>query len=279
MKITTLVDNTTHDEELFDEHGLSVHISLNGRDILFDTGMTNKFSMNAAKLDINLRAVDVALISHAHYDHLGGLIDFLSLNDKAKVYLKKEIFDNQYVSIKGGNILERGFSEELLQYKERFTFLEEVVTRDGELIIIKNIDREYPLPKGNKLLYTTENNEVVGRDTFEHELLFAIDHEDELVMFSGCAHNGILNMISTLKRHFPNKNIKAIHGGFHLIDSQFTDTETSEEIIDIANQIKLLAPNATLYTGHCTSTDAIKQMKEVLGSNLKPFYVGHTIKM
>ena len=91
MKITTLVDNTTHDEELFDEHGLSVHISLNGRDILFDTGMTNKFSMNAAKLDINLRAVDVALISHAHYDHLGGLIDFLSLND-----LAQDILNNAY---------------------------------------------------------------------------------------------------------------------------------------------------------------------------------------
>lgn len=279
MKITTLVDNTTYDEDLLDEHGLSVHISVNGRDILFDTGMTNKFSMNAAKLDVNLRAVDIAIISHAHYDHLGGLIDFLSLNDKAKIYLKEEIFDNQYVSIKGGNMLERGYSDKLLEYQDRFTFLEEEVTRDNDLIIIKNIDKQYPLPKGNKLLYTTDNNEEVKRDTFNHELLFAIEHDDELMMFSGCAHNGILNMISTFKKHFPNKNIKIIHGGFHLINSEFTNTETDEEIMDIANQIKHLAPNATLYTGHCTSSNAINQMKAVLGNNLKPFYVGHTITL
>lgn len=279
MKITTLVDNTTHDNELFDEHGLSVHIALGKRDILFDTGMTNKFSMNAAKLDVNLRAVDVALISHAHYDHLGGLVDFLSLNDKATVYLKKEIFDNQYVSIKDGNILERGYSEELLEHKDRFTFLKEDITRDGELIIIRNIDKDYPLPKGNKLLYTTEDNEVVGRDTFNHELLFAIEHDSELVMFSGCAHNGILNMISTLKRHFPDKNIKAIHGGFHLIETQFTDTETDDEITEIAHEIDKLAPNAIIYTGHCTSSKAVEKMKTVLGNRLQSFYTGHEIEL
>lgn len=233
--------------------------------------------MNAAKLDVNLRAVDVALISHAHYDHLGGLVDFLSLNDKATVYLKKEIFDNQYVSIKDGNILERGYSEELLEHKDRFTFLKEDIMRDGELIIIKNIDKDYPLPKGNKLLYTTEDNEVVGRDTFNHELLFAIEHDNELVMFSGCAHNGILNMISTLKRHFPDKNIKAIHGGFHLIDTQFTDTETDDEITEIAHEIDKLAPNAIIYTGHCTSSKAVEQMKTVLGNRLQSFYTGHEI--
>ena len=139
MIITTLVDNSSHNEDLLKEHGLSVYIEHNGTNILFDTGLTNKFSMNAAKLDINLRDVDIAIISHGHYDHLGGLIDFLSLNDKAKVYLKREIFDTQYVSIKDGNILDRGYPDELINYKDRFIFLDDDVTRDGDIVLIKNI--------------------------------------------------------------------------------------------------------------------------------------------
>lgn len=278
MIITTLVDNSSYNEELLKEHGLSVYIEHNGTNILFDTGLTNKFSMNAAKLDINLRDVDIAIISHGHYDHLGGLIDFLSLNDKAKVYLKREIFDTQYVSIKDGNILDRGYPDELIDYKDRFVFLDNDVTRDGDIVLINNIDNTYPLPKGNKLLYTTIDGEM-ERDDFDHELLFAIEHDDELIMFSGCAHNGVINMIGTLKKYFPDKNIKMIHGGFHLIESQFTVTETEDEIKEIATLMTKYAPKAMIYTGHCTSKNSLEQLKSYLGSCIEPFYTGHRIEI
>lgn len=77
MKITSLVDNTSH-AGLPVEHGLSLHIALdNGQNILFDMGQGSLFASNAATLGIDIASVDAAIISHGHYDHGGGLKTFL----------------------------------------------------------------------------------------------------------------------------------------------------------------------------------------------------------
>lgn len=277
ITITTLVDNTSQNDQLAGEHGLSVYIETGKRKILFDTGKSDLYFTNACKLNINLQEVDTAIISHGHYDHIGGLTHFLKLNSKAKVYLQKAIFDHQYLSIKGEKINQIGYSEDLMKFQDRFIFLEDDVTIDENLIFIKKIASNYSKPKGNKLLFVTDG-ETVNNDSFEHEMLFAIETDNTLIMFSGCAHNGILNMIYTLKKHFPEKEIKAIHGGLHLIEPNlFTETESDEELMEIAQNIQLLAPHATIYTGHCTGENAINKIKEVLANNLKSFYAGHTI--
>lgn len=276
MKITTLIDNTTLDNELNSEHGLSVYIETSNKRILFDTGMSDKFLINAEKLGIDLSNVDIVIISHGHYDHIGGLIDFIKKNCKAKIYMKKEIFDNRYITIRDKTILDRGYPEELVEYKDRFTFLTDEVTRDEDIILLKNINREYPIPKGNTILYATNNNEI-WQDEFEHELLFAIMYNNELVMFTGCAHNGVVNMISSLKRHFPENNIKVIHGGFHLVKTDFADTETNDEIQQIAREIIRLAPGAIIYTGHCTNENVLRQLKSLIKDRIDQLYVGHNI--
>ena len=96
MKITSLVENTSR-VGLPVEHGLSLHISLDdGRSILFDMGQHRLFAENAVRLGINLEGVDLAVVSHGHYDHGGGLRAFLELNQKTKVYLNRHAFEPHY---------------------------------------------------------------------------------------------------------------------------------------------------------------------------------------
>ena len=96
MTITSLIENTSS-VGLPVEHGLSLFIeSDNGLKILFDMGQGGLFARNAAELGIELQKVDIAIISHGHYDHGGGLRTFLEVNEKAKVYIHGSAFEPHY---------------------------------------------------------------------------------------------------------------------------------------------------------------------------------------
>jgi 7,8-dihydropterin-6-yl-methyl-4-(beta-D-ribofuranosyl)aminobenzene 5'-phosphate synthase len=76
MRIQVLMENTPNSPEFAAEHGLSLHIQTGKRAVLMDFGKTSRFAENAALLGVNLAAVDMAVVSHGHYDHTGGLSHF-----------------------------------------------------------------------------------------------------------------------------------------------------------------------------------------------------------
>ena len=96
MKITVLAENTAVSNDFGAEHGLSLLIESDGKKILFDMGQTDLFASNASLLGINLSDVDIAVLSHGHYDHGGGLKKFLEANTKAPVYINKHAFEPHY---------------------------------------------------------------------------------------------------------------------------------------------------------------------------------------
>lgn len=274
MKVTTLIENTSLNENLISEHGLSLYIETDTHKILFDTGKTDSFLKNAKKLNIDLKEVDMVIISHGHYDHIGGLMSFLDLNQQATVYLKKAIFDFQYFSIRDNEKKYIGYPDGLLKYKHRFKFLEDSNYHIDDVHIIPKIETIYPLPKGNDLLYK-KKGETLSNDDFKHELVFAINTINGVHLFSGCAHNGILNMVSTVKNVLPNTPIKTIIGGFHLIEANdFVATETDKELTTIATILKQFTNGATYYTGHCTGNNALEKLSSILKSEIQTLTTG-----
>ncbi len=56
--------------------------------ILFDTGGDGRILLsNMEKLGIDPTSIDEVFISHSHFDHTGGLSEFLNVNKKAKIYI------------------------------------------------------------------------------------------------------------------------------------------------------------------------------------------------
>ena len=96
MKIITLLENTACSAQLVCEHGLSLYIETGNRKILFDAGQSDAFANNAERLGVYLKAVDLVILSHGHYDHGGGLGRCLEINDYAPVYLSKHAFEPHY---------------------------------------------------------------------------------------------------------------------------------------------------------------------------------------
>lgn len=95
LTITVLAENSDG-KGLCGEHGLSLHIEYEGRRYLLDAGATGLFAENAAKLGLSLAEVEAVFLSHAHYDHAGGLSRFFAENAHAKVYLQEAAAENCY---------------------------------------------------------------------------------------------------------------------------------------------------------------------------------------
>lgn len=88
MKITILYDNTLFQKNLKPDWGFSCLAEAHGRTILFDTGANGALLLeNMEKLKIQPSSVDDVFISHAHFDHVGGLSAFLNRNTKVTVFV------------------------------------------------------------------------------------------------------------------------------------------------------------------------------------------------
>jgi len=83
-------------------------------------------------------------------------------------------------------------------YPNRFKGINEFREISPDIYIFTDISNQYPLPKGNRNLYFKEN-EVFKHDDFRHELIMVLKDSDGLVVFSGCSHQGILNMIKNMQ--------------------------------------------------------------------------------
>jgi len=92
LTITILYDNNFYDQRLETAWGFSCLVQGLEKTILFDTGGDSAMLLrNLQKLGIDPGVVDVIIISHIHYDHVGGLGGFLRENSDVAVYLPRSL--------------------------------------------------------------------------------------------------------------------------------------------------------------------------------------------
>ena len=282
MQVTALIENETSDgcDHLQSEHGLSLHIDVSGLRVLFDTGSSGAFVDNAAALGIDLGKVDLAVLSHQHYDHGGGLSRFFEVNPSATVYLRDCPVDNRY--FKALAVLKHpiGLDRTLIdRFPERFGRLDRSTEVSPGVWIITEIDTSHPRPKGNRRLYVDDCGTLTP-DPFDHELVMVIKEDDGMVIFSGCSHSGILNMVDTATTRFPGTPIKAVFGGFHLVGlPQFNTMAASRHEVEAIAREMMDRVSGTVFTGHCTGKKAFGVLAGVMGDTLRPFSTGAAVEV
>ena len=298
MEVITLIENTCEDDRLSEEFGLSLLIRTNDRIILFDTGASGRFIKNASVLGIDMQDIDFAVISHAHYDHSGGLMQFFNMNKSAKAYLGKTADQDYYANIgaKLPSLLNlfvspfisrsKTFSKHIgidknvfENHSHRIHYVHDFTEIDPNIFLVTDIKKHHPLAEGNKFLLSQKEDRL-DFDDFEHEVVLVIKENDGLVLFAGCGHSGLLNMIETVRQKLDSTPIKTIIGGFHLklqvrSDSMAGSNKDIEFIADELMRHKV----EKIYTGHCTGTKAYKILKNKLKNRLNRLYTGSVIKL
>lgn len=107
------------------------------------------------------------------------------------------------------------------------------------MYIFLDIKMEYPLPAGSKYLYKKNGSQFI-HDDFSYEQMMVIKDEDGLVIFTGCSHHGVLNMVETAIDQFPGVPIKGLFGGFHFIGLPFFNhmAESKVSVKNIGNKLR-----------------------------------------
>lgn len=269
MEATVLVDNIPQGE-LKGEWGLSIFIEYGNVNFLLDTGASGLFLENAKKLGKDMKSVDYAVLSHAHYDHSDGMRKFFEENKTASFYLREGSAENCY-SKKWFMRKYIGLPRHILD-----ELSDRIVYADGDFTLCPGV---YLIPHKTPELWRVgkRNNMYLRKksgwepDDFSHEQSLVFDTEEGLVIFSSCSHAGADVIIREVMATFPDKKIKSLIGGFHLFG------KPEAEVRKLAGKIKETGIEE-IYTGHCTGEKPYQILKEEMGEKVYQLRVGLVIE-
>ncbi|MHB1026633.1 MAG: MBL fold metallo-hydrolase [Pirellulaceae bacterium] len=180
ITLRVLYDNCAHDDALQTDWGFSCLVTGTERSILFDTGAKGDLLLqNMAKMSVSPDAAEVAVISHDHGDHTGGLIGVLEKNGKMTVYLPSSC------------------PETMVQQVEKLGAKVITVTKPVEIcrgVFVIG-------PTGDKII----------------EQALAVDTSKGLVLITGCSHPGVVEIAKRAKEQL-RRDVYMVCGGMHLLE-------------------------------------------------------------
>ena len=232
--LTVGYDNNPYDERLETRWGFSCMVEGTEKTIIFDLGGDGSVLLrNKEKLNISPRAIDIVVLSHIHGDHIGGLPTFLEKNPDVDVYMP-------------------------ISFPMR---VKEQVKRVGARLV----EVRGPIEICKDVYSTGE----LGGCLKEESLM--VKTTKGLVIITGCAHPGIVNIVKKAKGILKT-DINLVIGGFHL------GGMSSQHIEEIVKEMKKEGVK-NVAPCHCSSDLARKLFKEAYGENFILAGVGKRIKM
>ena len=232
MKLTVLSENAVLYPGLEGEFGLSVYLEEGDTRLLFDAGERAACLRNAEKLGIDLRRVTAVAFSHNHRDHCGGFLRLAEqLPPDVPIYAHSGFFIRKWWDHRCDPPQQETYSQTLELVgppMEPSWFFQQGLTgfrclADDCIQIAPHVNLlgNFPDPGPEEAVHPSSVMEgPEGRlvpDTFPEEQVCVVDTPAGLVVLTGCAHNGIRNILSTVKRRFPERPIQAVFGGTHLV--------------------------------------------------------------
>lgn len=271
MKIINLIENTEGGNGCLFEHGLSFYVKTKKHTLLVDTGATDAFMVNAEKLGIDLGQVERVILSHGHYDHAGGILAFAERFPDVPITMQRSAGE-AYYHVGSGKERYIGIDPEITGLPQA-ELIEGNRRINEELFLFSGVTGRKLWPRGNRELKRKREGEFL-QDEFCHEQYLVVEEDHKKVLLSGCAHNGILNILEAYRGIY-GADPDAVVSGFHMRQKSGYQEEDLETIREIAAALK--ETDTRYYTGHCTGEIPYKVMKEYMGEQLVYVHSGDEI--
>jgi 7,8-dihydropterin-6-yl-methyl-4-(beta-D-ribofuranosyl)aminobenzene 5'-phosphate synthase len=211
----------------------------------------------------------VLILSHGHYDHTGGIPHVISNAGKMNVYCHPGVVQPRY-SIRDGVPKPIEMPRESMSAVDqlpvhRLHWVLQPVLLSEEIGITGPIVRETSYEDVGGPFYL--DREGKRPDPIEDDLALWIQTDDGLVICVGCCHAGLVNTLNHILRLNPGSKIRAIIGGFHLLDA------SSQRLDQTMAALRSLEPD-TVVPCHCTGQRAVRALSDALGKRVSPGAAG-----
>lgn len=276
MRIIPLVENISAVPQCQPAHGLSLWIETAHHRLLMDAGPDGRIlTVNASVLQIDLSQAEMLVLSHGHYDHADGIAAFAAINPAAPIYLRRTA-DSPFFSgsAADGTLHEIGIAHDVLALPQ-LCFVDGTMEIGKGLSLFGDITGRAYWPQSN-LRLSRKDGSILCQDSFDHEQCLVIRENGQTVLLSGCAHNGILNILSRYRELYSGSPDVVI-SGFHMKKSSPYIPEEEETIRATACQLQQWP--CLFYTCHCTGETAFAMMKDIMGDQLRYAACGTVISL
>jgi len=270
------------------DFGFSCVVQYNGKLILFDSGTDARiFEKNVKALNIDLSKVDIAIVSHGHYDHIGGFDYLLSVNPKVKIYLPNDFNSlgapTKFPFREKETEITKSLSKDELYFHGDHGVNDMMTVPTGRFwkADFEYVTKAKEVLPGLTLIPTTsalmgtfskyppnqENPKLIGMP----ELSAAFATEKGQILLSGCSHSSVDSIIQASKKI--SSKIHMIAGGFHLIPYDPSYIETLAKRMQDQYGVEHVAP------AHCSGQPAFAIFKKVYGKNYQFFGLGESVTL
>jgi 7,8-dihydropterin-6-yl-methyl-4-(beta-D-ribofuranosyl)aminobenzene 5'-phosphate synthase len=256
---------------LMAEHGFcaAIKLEVNGTEhrLLFDSGLDPlAASHNAEVLGLDLSCCELVISSHGHIDHAGGLLNIRKkINEekqkqKLSLVLHEDAFRNRLVKFQDdrtinlpapnrADLIEAGYN--LVEKQSQSLWIEDSILVTGE------IPRTNDFEKGFPNHYSEIDGKMENDPLIKDDQAIVLNIKDKgLVIITGCAHAGIINIIKYAKELSGEDRIYAVIGGMHLTGRVF------EPLIPrTIDELEQLKPNFIIPC-HCSGLKALTEISK-----------------
>jgi 7,8-dihydropterin-6-yl-methyl-4-(beta-D-ribofuranosyl)aminobenzene 5'-phosphate synthase len=240
------------------EHGFSALVSVRRGStmttLLFDTGLSpDAMVTNADRLGVDLSAIQAVVLSHGHFDHAGGLAGLAGKQGARSLpmVVHPMIWTRRRLAVPGREPEELPTLSKRALEGEGFAVIERrqpSLLVDGSVLITGEVDRTTEFEHGMPPSHQAWTGSAWEPDplVIDDQALVVHVRGRGLVVLTGCAHAGAINIVRHARRLTGVLTLHALVGGFHLSGPAF------EPIIGrTVDALTEMAP-ALIVPGHCT---------------------------